>query len=134
MNKQWPRAIVGALIFDEQSRLFLMQSAGKYQDQWIIPGGKIDFGESIRHALIREIKEETNLNISNIEFCGVRELIEPQRHFVFLEHRAQAINPTQVELNEEATQFGWFQKSDLTKISIATPTLALINEHWKKKI
>ncbi len=131
MTKNVPRAIVGALIFDNQNRAFLMRSSGKYGDQWIIPGGKVDFGESLIEALRREILEETNLHLQEIEYRGVRELIEPERHFIFLEHTARAVNPSAVVLNSESTEYGWFSRDELQKLSIAKPTLELITERWK---
>ncbi len=131
MTTKIPRAIVGAHIFDTQERLFLMRSSGKYGDEWIIPGGKVDFGETILAGLKREIKEETNLDLHDIQFCGVRELVESERHFIFLEHKARALNTADVRLNNEATEFGWFAKADLEHIKIAAPTLELIHEHWR---
>lgn len=126
-----PAAIVGAIIFDAQGRVFLMRSSGKYGDEWIVPGGKIDFGEPMLIALKREIKEETNLDLDGIVFCGVRELIEPERHFVFLEFKATAKNPTEVKLNNEATEHAWLSYSQLSDVKIAAPTLAFLKDHWK---
>jgi len=130
MDKR-PRAIVGALIFDKDKRIFLMRSSGKFGDQWIVPGGKVDFGESITNALEREILEETNLKITNINFVGVRELVEKDRHFIFLEHTAIADNIDLVKLNNEATEYGWFKKSELKNINVAKPTLEMIEERWR---
>jgi len=127
----FPRAVVGALVFNkDKERLFLMRSSGKFGSQWIIPGGKVDFGESLEDALKRELLEETNLNLKDIEFKGVRELVESHRHFIFLEYTAIATNPDQVILNSEATEFGWFTKNDLLQLDIATPTRTLIEERW----
>ncbi|WP_171684744.1 NUDIX domain-containing protein [Paenibacillus planticolens] len=125
--------VVGALILDRQNRLFLMKSSGKFKDDWIIPGGKIECGETMIEALKREIKEETNLNIENIQFLGVREQINSDKHFIFIEHIATTINSDEVIINSEAVDFGWFTKSQLNSISIATPTKLLIEEHLLPK-
>ena len=108
-----------------------MRSSGKYGDQWIVPGGKVDFGETMIAGLKREIREETNLELVKINFKGVRELIEPTRHFIFLEFSATASNPDQVVLNNESTEYGWFRKSQLKDLNIAKPTLELIDERWE---
>ncbi len=127
----FPRAVVGALVFNKDNeRLFLMRSSGKFGSQWIIPGGKVDFGETLESALKRELLEETNLHIKDIEFKGVRELVESHRHFIFLEYTAIAANPDQVILNSEATEFGWFTKKDLVQLDIALSTRTLIEERW----
>lgn len=38
---------------------------------WAFPGGFVDYGESIENALIREMKEETNLDVAIIKLLGV---------------------------------------------------------------
>ena len=129
-GKNVPRVVVGALIFDHDQRLFLMRSSGKFEDQWIIPGGKVDFGESLIEGLHREILEETNLSIRDVQFCGVRELIQPDRHFIFHEYKAVAANPQEVRLNAEATEHVWVNQAQLSNFNIAEPTLELVRDHW----
>ncbi len=57
---------------------------------WIgiaFPGGHIEDGEPIVPSVIREIKEETNLDIYNLEFCGIRDWYDPdinERNIVFM--------------------------------------------------
>lgn len=120
--------VVGALVFDEAGRLFLMQSSGKFGDAWIVPGGKVHFGETMEAALRREIKEETNLDLGEIRFLGVREMIQDRTHFIFLEHAARTNGPCHVVLNEEAVRFQWFGPGELDTLKIAAPTRELIRE------
>jgi 8-oxo-dGTP pyrophosphatase MutT (NUDIX family) len=62
------RTIVSALLFSADGKLFQgkkhPKKGGVYNDCWHIPGGGIDDGEELIAALIREIKEETGLDIS----------------------------------------------------------------------
>jgi hypothetical protein len=53
---QYPTVIAGAAILDADRRLFLMRSSGKFGDQWIIPGGKVNFGETAAAAVVREVR------------------------------------------------------------------------------
>ena len=51
------------------------------------PGGHVEQGEPIVPSVIREIKEETNLDIYNLEFCGIRDWYDPdinERNIVFM--------------------------------------------------
>ena len=51
------------------------------------PGGHIEEGEPIVLSVIREIKEETNLDIDNLIFCGIRDWYDPienERNIVFM--------------------------------------------------
>ena len=88
----------------------------------------MDFGECASDAVLREVREETGLVVEGAVFLGVRELIEPQRHFVCLEFLLSITECGPVTLNEEATEWGWFSGGDLDGIRVAPLTLALINE------
>ena len=60
------RDIVGAFIFSQDNHILLGKSnRGTYEGMWIIPGGGIEDGETYKQAVIREVFEETGIDISN---------------------------------------------------------------------
>ncbi|MCS7093284.1 MAG: NUDIX hydrolase [Patescibacteria group bacterium] len=128
MNNKYPIPVVGALIINEKNELFLMKSSGKFGNEWIVPGGKVNFGVNLIDALKREIKEETNIEILNPRFLGIQEYIKKGNHYIFIEFIGYSIN-SQVKLNNEAIDFGWFSKKKLKNIKIAEPTLHLIDTY-----
>ena len=73
-QQQYPEPTVGALIIDREGKLFLMKSH-KWLGKYVVPGGHIELGESLEEALRREVKEETNLQIDEIEFLCFQEFI-----------------------------------------------------------
>ncbi len=58
----------GAVIEDEAGRILLVkhrpERGGYWQGKWICPGGRLESGETIQEAIKREVKEETQLDIS----------------------------------------------------------------------
>ncbi|MGJ1421080.1 NUDIX hydrolase [Sphingobacterium spiritivorum] len=60
-----------ALIYIQDRRILTARSKGK--DKYYIPGGKREAGENDTATLIREIKEELNVDVipSSIQFCGI---------------------------------------------------------------
>jgi ADP-ribose pyrophosphatase YjhB (NUDIX family) len=125
-----PIATVGALIFNREGQVLMLRTH-KWSGLWGIPGGKPKFGESSEDALRREIKEETNLDIDQIEFALVQDCIHSTEfyrdaHFVLLNYTCRAIGSNPVQLNDEAEEFQWLSPSASLQIPLNQPTRTLI--------
>ena len=106
-----PIVTVGALIFNDAGEVLMIRTH-KWSDLWGIPGGKIKWGEPSVDALRREIKEETDLEIRDIEFVLVQDCIHSKEfyrdaHFVLLNYTCRCVGQPQVKLNDEAREFRW---------------------------
>lgn len=61
---------VNVIIINEKEEI-LLQKRGDYPEgKWGLPGGIVELGESLEDAAIREVKEETNLDVYNLELIG----------------------------------------------------------------
>lgn len=58
----------GAVVLDEQKRVLLKKDPNR---GWELPGGIVEENENIKKAVVREVKEETGINIDIVKFCGV---------------------------------------------------------------
>ena len=132
-----PIATVGALIHDGQGKVLMIRTH-KWSDLWGIPGGKIERGESCEAALIREIREETALEISGIQFVMVQEsifsptFIRPE-HFILLNYLAEA-SSYDVTLNDEAEEFRWVTIEEAFTLELNTATIQLLNRVIENKL
>lgn len=64
-----PTASAGALIFDDEGKLLVIVRANNpSKGKYAIPGGFADYGERLEEVVVRETKEETNLDIKNATF------------------------------------------------------------------
>jgi len=74
-----PRVRVAAVIV-EKEHLLLVRHQKQGRTYWLLPGGGAEFGESLESALMRELKEETNLDIKVGHLIIVNDSIPPDRH------------------------------------------------------
>lgn len=107
--KAMPIASVEAIIQKENSILFMKRNNLPVKNQWWFPGGRIRKGETLKQALIREIKEETGLKIEIIKFVGVYSRIFSNRHDITIVFLCKTENE-KVILNNEHTKFKFFLK------------------------
>jgi nucleoside triphosphatase len=135
-DQVFPEPTTGALIFDRSGRLFLMKSH-KWEGKWVIPGGHVDLGERIEDAVRREVKEETNLDVYDVEFVCFQEFIYgdgfwKKKHFIFFDYACKT-DSTDAMLNEEAQEYTWVSLEDLHTLPIETYTWNVIREYLKMK-
>jgi 8-oxo-dGTP diphosphatase len=67
-----PVLAVGAVIWNDKKEIVLIRRGqAPRKGQWSIPGGKVDWGETLRDALLREVREETSLSVDIMELIEV---------------------------------------------------------------
>jgi phosphoglycolate phosphatase len=132
-----PVTTVGALVFDSAGRVLMIRTQ-KWSGLWGIPGGKIKFGETAIEALRRELKEETDLEVRDIEFVVVQDCIHSKEfyrdaHFVLLNYTCRAQGESTVRLNEEAQEFRWVTLAEALAMPLNQPTRTLLEIVGKGK-
>lgn len=125
----YPLATVGALVRRPDGRVLLIQTH-KWQDTWGVPGGKIDYGETMKAALEREFLEETGLSLTRIYWGPVQEAVRSPEfyqdaHFILLNFVALT-EDTSVTLNDEAQAHVWTTPEDALIFDLNTPTRKLL--------
>jgi len=125
-----PTVTVGALIYNALGQMLLVRTH-KWSDLWGIPGGKIKWGEPSETALRRELKEETDLEVEQIEFVMVQDCIHSKEfyrdaHFILLNYTCQCVGAAAVRLNDEAREFRWVSLEQALKMPVNEPTHKLL--------
>jgi len=133
-GERHPIGTVGALIFNAAGEVLMIQTH-KWSHLWGIPGGKIKWGETSEAALIREIEEETNLAITDIQFVMVQDCIHSTEfyrdaHFLLLNYTCRVAPNTSeaVQLNEEAQTYRWVELDQALQMKLNTPTRILLDQ------
>ncbi|HOJ32008.1 MAG TPA: NUDIX hydrolase [Candidatus Hydrogenedentes bacterium] len=69
-----------APIILQDDNILLVRHVKQGKTYWLLPGGGVEYGESVAEALAREVKEETNLDIQVGDLVFVNDSIPPDRH------------------------------------------------------
>ncbi|GEM88732.1 NUDIX domain-containing protein [Oceanithermus desulfurans] len=107
---RYPIPTVGALVRGPSGRVLLVRTT-KWKGLWGVPGGKVDWGERLEDALLREFREEVGLALENVEWGLFQEAIFPPdfykpMHFLLFNYFAESPTET-VTPNEEIAEWAW---------------------------
>ncbi len=108
---------VGALIYARTTNryLFLLRTKSKYAGSWGIAGGKVDAGETVMQALIREIQEEIGQDYSNQKFIPLETFTADNQKFVYYTFLAGVKEEFVPQLNDEHCGYCWVHLNDHPK-------------------
>jgi ADP-ribose pyrophosphatase YjhB (NUDIX family) len=124
MESQKPRITSAVLVMHDGKFLLAERNKENYRGYWVIPGGGVEFGETTKDAAIREIKEETNLDVDIIKLIGYKEIINvPGKYhslvFFYLAKPKHTDIKTAVQPEEDISSAKFFTIDELKKLKLA---------------
>ena len=108
--------VVAAIIKNEDKILATKRGYGEFINMWEFPGGKIEPGETKKQALVREIKEELNIEISVDNFALDIEYQYPN-FYLFMSCFMCSIKEGSIELLEH-NDGKWITKEELNTLKM----------------
>jgi 8-oxo-dGTP diphosphatase len=104
-----PQLAVSAAIFRDDKILVVRRARSPAKGFYSLPGGRVEFGETLHTALYREVAEETALTIAIVELAGWREVLPGAAgggHYLIMSFAARWVAGEPV-LNDELDDFRW---------------------------
>jgi ADP-ribose pyrophosphatase YjhB (NUDIX family) len=116
---------VGAVILNDKSEiLLLLRNKNPESNHWSIPGGSVEFYETIEDAVMREILEETSVKIELVKLLGVTNhiVVNEGAHWIAPTFLAKIIEGTPINVEtQKHADLKWFSLNDLPEnITITT--------------
>ena len=123
-------------------RMFVQNDAGKVlllrrsENQvgshfWCLPGGKVDYGETIEQTARRELLEETSLVCKTLRFRFHQDSLpaEPnERHYINFYFEASAQGA--IQLNDESEEYAWIGPSEMARYRILFRNDEALQKYW----
>jgi 8-oxo-dGTP diphosphatase len=114
-----PYIAVSAAVFLDGRVLIVRRAQPPAAGLYTLPGGVVELGETLAEAAVREVREETGLDIEPLGLVGYREVIARdinglvERHFVIFPFAARW-RTGEITLNEELAEARWLTPSELS--------------------
>jgi ADP-ribose pyrophosphatase YjhB (NUDIX family) len=131
-QRQFPLSTVGALVVNALEQVLIVKTT-KWRGTWGVPGGKVEWGESLVSALIREFQEEVGLELSQIRFAFLQEAVLDSQffkpaHFIMINYYAFSASKT-ITPNEEILEWAWVNPQEAKDYPLNTYTQILVEDY-----
>lgn len=135
-NDSYPVPIVRLIISEKTGRVLILKRAETSYGlgAWCLPGGKVDYGDTVEKAAARELYEETSLVSNSMRFLFYQDSLPPEpggMHCINL-YLECAIEGT-LSLNRESSEFAWVGPRDLADYEIAFRNDEALMRYWNEK-
>jgi len=121
-NKRPIIAITAIILNEDKDKILLIKRGGKAcHGMWSLVSGKVDWGEEIKETVIREVKEETGLDIEVSKYVGKyydKRGRHPTKTKISLPHVCRVIGG-EVRAGSDALDAKWFSLEEVKKMEIA---------------
>lgn len=125
---------VGAVILNEKKELLLLlRNKQPEAGHWSIPGGAVEFNETLEDAIIREVKEETDVKIEILSLLGATNHILPEEgiHWVTMPFLTRIIEGTPKNVEpQKHNELKWFDITNLPE-NITLTTKVALQDYYK---
>lgn len=103
-----PQVCVGAIAVTDDDRILLVRRGrSPAAGRWSVPGGRVEAGETLAEAVVRELNEETGLEGVCDELVGWVERIGEGSHYVILDFRVTVLDQDEPRAGDDAAEAKW---------------------------
>ena len=124
-----PQICVGAIAVFDDSILLVRRGRGPAQGTWSVPGGRVEAGESLAEAVVRELVEETGLSGVCEGLVGWAERIGPDHHYVILDFSVTLLSDADPVAGDDAAEARWVPLSEVADLVLADGLAEFLHDH-----
>lgn len=128
-----PSLTVDAVVLSENELIVLIKRKNNpYKDFWALPGGFVEYGETVESAAVREVKEETGLDVDLNGIVGVYSDYDrdPRGHTVTVCYIAME-SGGKLKADTDASDVQYFHKNEVLRLKLAFDHEIIIKDAYK---
>ena len=135
-SQVYPEPTVGALIVNKEGKILLTKSH-KWFNKYTLPGGHIEVGETMKEAVIREVKEEVGLDVEVGDMLLMQEAIFAEefwkrKHFIFFDFLCKSKDqPVKLDGNE-LQEYLWEYPGAAFKLNLDSFTRKTLEKYLQR--
>ncbi|MEY2403740.1 MAG: 8-oxo-dGTP diphosphatase [Acidimicrobiaceae bacterium] len=125
-----PEVCVGAIVVEDGRLLLIRRGRGPAQGEWSVPGGRVEAGELMAEAVVRELAEETGLEGVCGELIGWVERVGEHHHFVILDFAVTLLNPeAEPVAGDDAQEAAWIPLHEVADFQLVEGLAEFLHDH-----
>jgi len=126
-----PELCAGAVAIHDGDLLMIRRGHGPAAGEWSVPGGRVEHGELLAEAVVREVREETGLECVCGPLIGWVERIadDGTYHFVILDFEVTVLDDTTPRAGDDAAEARWVPLPDVTDLRLVDGLAEFLHEH-----
>jgi mutator protein MutT len=120
---------VGAVSVDADQILLIRRGRGPAEGFWSLPGGRVESGETLAEAVVRELLEETGLQGVCGRLVGWVERIGADYHFVILDFWVTIVAGSEPAPGSDAAEAAWVPLDQMAELALTDGLAEFLHEH-----
>ena len=124
-----PVVAVGAVVVVDDRLLLIRRGRGPAAGEWSVPGGRVERGETLAEAVVRELAEETGLEAVCGSLVGWVERITDEHHFVILDFWATLLDDRVPVAGDDAVEVEWVPLADVAERRLVEGLAEFLHQH-----
>jgi ADP-ribose pyrophosphatase YjhB (NUDIX family) len=124
-----PELCVGAVIVEDDRLLMVRRGRPPGLGRWSLPGGRVERGETMAEAVVREVAEETGLTCECGDLLGWVERLGQSFHFVILDFTATSTTTDPPRAGDDAAEAAWVPLSTLGSLDLVDGMVEFLVRH-----
>ncbi len=124
-----PQVCVGAIAVADDQLLMIRRGWGPAAGEWSVPGGRVERGETLAEAVVRELAEETGLEAVCERMVGWVERMGDDYHYVILDFAVTVLSAAPPVAGSDAAEARWVPLDEVTTLRLVEGLAEFLHDH-----